>query len=218
MIELNNVSVEQTRKGIKHQVLDNLCCSVPENAHVGLIGRHEAGKQTCLRVISRQKKQFQGTVEVDGKCSLLIGGSVPLTRSITARDNAIFLARVLGFPVKTYLEEVTEIFQNDTWLEKTIASFPPALKTRLYYALTMAGSYEWYVADVREFKSYKSEGPRLLEYFLQKTTDSAFILAANLVEDLAGRVKSVIVLDAGKAIYFPDADSGFEYFLSLKAG
>ncbi len=64
MIELKNLSKSFDKH---HLVLENLSCTIPDNAIYGLVGANGAGKSTLLRLINSIYKPTQGEVLVDGK-------------------------------------------------------------------------------------------------------------------------------------------------------
>lgn len=60
VIELNGVT-----KGYEDRVLiDNLTCSIPKNAIVGIVGPNGVGKSTLFRMIMGQEQPDAGTIEV----------------------------------------------------------------------------------------------------------------------------------------------------------
>src|SRR3546814_14082435 len=96
MIELRNVSKSYRTSHGRKAVFRNLSFSIPPNRNIALIGRNGAGKSTLMRLLCGLDMSDRGRIVTDKKISWPVGLAGGFQGSLTGRQNAKFVCRVLG--------------------------------------------------------------------------------------------------------------------------
>lgn len=85
--------------------LRNFTFEFPENCSIGLMGYNGAGKSTLMRLLSGAELPDSGKIITNKKLSWPLGLNGAFQGSLTARDNAKFVARVYGYKGKELQEK-----------------------------------------------------------------------------------------------------------------
>ena len=78
----------------KHIALNDITLSIRRGEKIGLIGHNGCGKTTLLSVIGGVYKQYEGTVAVRGKVSMMLALGAGFSSQLSGREN-IFLNGIL---------------------------------------------------------------------------------------------------------------------------
>ncbi len=106
MIRLANLNKKyRTSAGVR-VVLDNVSAVFPSGKSVGILGLNGAGKSTLIRIIGDAEPADSGKVYSDGRVSWPLGYTGGFQGSLTARENARFVARIYGENTR-YIEDFT---------------------------------------------------------------------------------------------------------------
>ncbi|EPT6736939.1 ATP-binding cassette domain-containing protein, partial [Campylobacter jejuni] len=107
MIKLINLTKSYPLfSGGRHYVFKNFTFEFPENCSIGLMGYNGAGKSTLMRLLSGAELPDSGKIITNKKLSWPLGLNGAFQGSLTARDNAKFVARVYGYKGKELQEKV----------------------------------------------------------------------------------------------------------------
>ncbi|ECO5650665.1 ATP-binding cassette domain-containing protein, partial [Campylobacter jejuni] len=107
MIKLINLTKSYPLfSGGRHYVFKNFTFKFPENCSIGLMGGNGAGKSTLMRLLSGAELPDSGKIITNKKLSWPLGLNGAFQGSLTARDNAKFVARVYGYKGQELQEKV----------------------------------------------------------------------------------------------------------------
>ena len=82
------------------QAVDDVSVEIAEGEFFGIVGRNGSGKSTLLKCLAGIYSTDSGTLEVNGRLSPFIELGVGFNPELTARDNAIINAIMLGLSRK----------------------------------------------------------------------------------------------------------------------
>jgi ABC-type polysaccharide/polyol phosphate transport system ATPase subunit/ABC-type polysaccharide/polyol phosphate export permease len=91
------------------QALDDVSFEVGKGEFFGVAGRNGSGKSTLLRCIAGIYDYEQGRIEVSGRLAPFVELGVDLKPDLTARDNGILNATMLGLSRSQARERIDEI-------------------------------------------------------------------------------------------------------------
>jgi D-methionine transport system ATP-binding protein len=165
MIQLENISVDFTVRGLSVQAVDNVSLSIARGEVFGIVGASGAGKSTLLRVINLLERPGAGRVRVAGEdITDLRGGELRrarqkigmifqhfnLMQNRTVYDNAAYALRVAGKSKADIARRVPEILRL-VGLEDKAQAYPAQLsggqKQRVGIARAVANHPEVLLCD-----------------------------------------------------------------------
>ena len=86
------------------RALNGIDLNVKKGEVVGIIGPNGSGKSTLLRVIAGIYAPDEGSIEVQGRITLLAGVGTGFNQNLTGRENISLTASIFGFNKKDILE------------------------------------------------------------------------------------------------------------------
>lgn len=150
MIVLNDVYKRyRTERGPGKWVLQEVSITIPSRCNVGLVGRNGAGKSTLLRLIGGIDQPTRGSVERRCRTSWPLGQAGGLQGSLTGRQNAKFVCRMLdheaGMADKlAFIKDFSELGEA---FENPIKTYSSGMQARLKFALSLAFDFDVYLVD-----------------------------------------------------------------------
>lgn len=145
MIQVKNLSKNFKDK----EVLNGISFTVKEGEIFGLLGENGAGKTTTLRILATMLKPTNGTAIMGGadivkhasavrrKIGILFGGETGLYDRLTARENIAYFGQLNDMPndlLKKRIDELTETFQMQEFIDKRVAQFSKGMKQKVAIA------------------------------------------------------------------------------------
>ncbi len=106
---------------------------------VGLIGRNGAGKSTLMKVIAGVLKPTKGSVSVVGSLAPMIELGAGFDFELTARENVMLNAAILGYTKAFILEKMDEVIQFselEEFMDVPLRNFSSGMVTRLAFAIS----------------------------------------------------------------------------------
>ncbi|WP_440604717.1 ABC transporter ATP-binding protein [Bacillus sp. GB_SG_008] len=138
--------------------VDNLNINVNQGEIYGFIGRNGAGKTTTIRMLLGLIKPTSGKIEIFGEDFLKnqkeilrrIGSIVEVPgfyENLTARENLLINAKIIGVHKKNAIEEALEIVGLQHETKKLVGKYSLGMKQRLGIARTLLHYPELLILD-----------------------------------------------------------------------
>jgi capsular polysaccharide transport system ATP-binding protein len=147
MIRLDGLTKAYKVHGQMREVLRGIDVTFSRGDAVGILGRNGAGKTTLLRLIAGVEAPTRGRVERRMSVSWPLGFGGAMHYSITGADNARFIARIYGKPVKETVEFVEDLAELGVYYRMPAKTYSSGMLMRLGFALSMAVEFECYLVD-----------------------------------------------------------------------
>lgn len=142
----------------KQKSVDNLNITVNQGEIYGFIGRNGAGKTTTIRMLLGLIKPTSGKIEIFGEdfsnnqkeILRRIGSIVEVPgfyENLTAKENLLINAKIIGVHKKNAIEEVLEIVGLEHETKKLVGKYSLGMKQRLGIARTLLHYPELLILD-----------------------------------------------------------------------
>ena len=120
------------------RALDGINLDVNKGEVVGIIGPNGSGKSTLLRVIAGIYAPDEGSIEVEGRITLLAGVGTGFNQNLTGRENISLTASIFGFKKKDILEMEEDIIEFSgirEFIDDPIRTYSAGMRARLGFAI-----------------------------------------------------------------------------------
>jgi ABC-type polysaccharide/polyol phosphate transport system ATPase subunit len=117
--------------------LRNVSFDVRKGEFLGIVGKNGAGKSTLLKILSRELTPTSGTVEINGKVSLLQLG-VGFDPELTGIENARFASKLLGYSdeeIDEMLDEIIAFADIGEFIYHPVKTYSSGMYSRLSFAV-----------------------------------------------------------------------------------
>ena len=212
MVEIDCVSKRYRLKSGWKTVLDEASIVFPVGKNVGILGLNGAGKSTLLRIIAGVEPPDSGTVYRGMRLSWPIGFGGGVHNSMTGRENARFIARIYGAPLKkveTFAEEFSEL---GDYFNMPVRTYSSGMRARLAFAVSMAAEFDCYlvdevvaVGDARFNKKYR-------DAFKERLKSASMIMVSHSVKTIREFCQSGAVLHDGRLGYYESLDDAMKTY------
>ncbi|KKO55377.1 ABC transporter ATP-binding protein [Paenibacillus sp. DMB20] len=147
-----------TKKYGDQTAVDNLNMTVKQGQIYGFLGQNGAGKTTTIRMLLGLIKQTHGAIEMFGEHLYAkqreilrrVGSIVEFSgfyENLTARENLLINARLMGVHTKNAIEEALEIVRLQDEPAKLVGKFSLGMKQRLGIARAILHHPELLILD-----------------------------------------------------------------------
>ena len=147
MLELENVWKSfPSKDGLRH-VLRGIYVRVLPGQHVGILGRNGAGKSTLLKVLAGVEAPTSGTIRRTMSMSWPIGQAYGIQASLSGANNARFIARLYGTPLRQTEDFVREFSELGDYFYEPVRTYSSGMRSRLLMGLSFAVDFDCYLVD-----------------------------------------------------------------------
>src|SRR5699024_4142137 len=181
VIKANNDGVSFELNTGTFWALRNINFEIKEGEVVGIIGHNGAGKSTLCKVLTRILAPDEGTVELNGETSSLLGYGTGFNPQLTGTDNIYLNAMLLGIPKKRVEESYDAIVEFTGLIKsihKPVKEYSSGMRSRLGFSIAAILKPDIFIID-----EALSTGDLA---FRQKATER--------IQDMMERAKAVIIV------------------------
>src|SRR5699024_7671454 len=161
--------------------LRHLDFTINEGEVVGIIGHNGAGKSTLCKLMTGILAPDEGTVNVYGETSSLLGYGTGFNPQLTGTDNIYLNAMLLGIPkkvVEAKYDEIVEFAGLQKRIDKAVKTYSSGMRARLGFSIAAVLKPDIFIID-----EALSTGDLA---FRQKATER--------IQEMMERAKAVIIV------------------------
>jgi len=139
-----------SRQATELHALRDVSFDVPPGQFIGIIGRNGSGKSTLLKCMAGIYPPDRGTVAVDGRVSPFIELGVGFNPELTARDNVVVNAALLGIPKPEALARfpaIIEFAELERFVDLKLKNYSSGMQVRLGFASMIQADADVYLVD-----------------------------------------------------------------------
>lgn len=215
MIRIENVSkIYHTRSGPR-RVLDNVNFEVRKGDSVGIMGRNGAGKSTLTRMISGIEFPTSGKVHRSMSVSWPLGYMGAFQASLTGADNARFIARIYGVPIKETLDFVEDFAGLGAYFTMPVRTYSAGMKARLSFGVSLAINFDCYIVDEVTGAGDHRFAERSKAALRERREKGALLMISHDPHTLFEYCSTGALLDQGKLIFFDSVSEMIDAYHAL---
>lgn len=147
MLKLTNVSKTYRGRSGTKPILQGVNLEIGPGEKWGVLGRNGSGKSTLVRIIAGAEQPTAGRVEHSMSVSwpLAFGGG--FQGGISGLDNAKFVARVYGAPVREVVDYVQSFAELGASFREPVMTYSSGMRARLAFGLSLAIDFDCLLID-----------------------------------------------------------------------
>jgi len=221
MIELRDVHKRyRSEHGNGKWILRGLNLQIPTDRGIGLIGANGQGKSTLLRLIGGIDTPTRGQVIRHCRTSWPLGLAGGLQGSLTGRQNAKFVCRILGHEndIPERIRFIADFAEIGEAFDEPVKSYSSGMQARLKFAMSLAFDFEVHLVDELTAVGDAAFRRKAQTAFRQLAGKACVIMVSHSEGTLREFCQSGIWLRDGQAHWFESLDDAIaNYRESLRA-
>ena len=215
MIRVENVTkVYKTRSGPK-LVLDDVSLEIGQGDALAIMGRNGAGKSTLTRMISGIEFPTKGVVRREMNVSWPLGYMGAFQASLTGADNARFIARIYGVPIKDTLAFVEDFADLGPYFNMPVRTYSAGMKARLSFGVSLAIKFDCYIVDEVTGAGDHRFAERSKEALRERRDNGALIMISHNPQTLLEYCSRGALLDAGRLTFYSSVQDMIDAYHAL---
>ena len=122
------------------RAVDDVTVEIARGEFFGIVGRNGSGKSTLLKCLAGIYGADSGTVAVNGRLSPFIELGVGFNHELTARDNAIINAVMLGLTrsqARERYDAIVEFAELEEFMDLKLKNYSSGMQVRLAFAVAI---------------------------------------------------------------------------------
>ena len=204
----------RTEHGPGKWVLSGVSFTIPKNVNVGLVGRNGAGKSTLLRLIGGIDTPNRGRIERQCRVSWPMGFGGGLQGSLTGRQNAKFVCRILGHEHEmaeriAFMQDFAEIGAS---FDEPVKTYSAGMKSRLQFAMSLAFDFDVYISDEVTSTGDAAFRGKANKAFKNLANRAGLIMVSHSDSTLREFCSAGIWLHEGRAHWFDDIGEALKHY------
>ncbi|THC40492.1 ABC transporter ATP-binding protein [Massilia sp. Mn16-1_5] len=204
----------RTEHGPGKWVLSGVSFTIPPKVNVGLVGRNGAGKSTLLRLIGGTDTPNRGRIERACRVSWPMGFGGGLQGSLTGRQNAKFVCRILGHEDQmadklAFMQDFAEIGDS---FDEPVKTYSSGMKSRLQFAMSLAFDFDVYISDEVTSTGDAAFRGKANKAFKNLADRASLIMVSHSDSTLREFCSAGIWLHQGQAYWFDDIGDALKHY------
>ena len=224
MIIVKNLNKSFSYKGKKVPILKDINFKLNKGDSLAIIGRNGAGKSTLINIIAGVDTADSGEIISDYKISWPIGLSKGLQGSLTAKDNVIFVSKLMiknndKKLIKEKIDFVKDFSELGNYFYMPIKTFSSGMRARLSFSLSMAFKFDLYLLDEITAAGDLTFRKKCREKLLELKNRSDFIYVThNLGEYNQNLFNKAAIINNGNLIEFDNVKNAVKEYKKILGG
>lgn len=200
----NLLKIAKKRTYEQFHALRNVSLGIQKGDFVGIVGRNGSGKTTLLKIIAGIYQPSEGKVQVYGRIAPFLELGIGFQPELSARENIIVNATLLGMTrpqIREKFEEIVRFAEIKNFLDLKIKNYSSGMKARLAFSIAKEADADIYLCD--EVLAVGDEGfqRKCLEVFQQwKKQGKTIILVSHNSDQIEQLCTRAVLLEKGQLI------------------
>jgi capsular polysaccharide transport system ATP-binding protein len=215
MLELENVWKSfETHNGMRH-VLRGVYVRIYRGQHVGILGRNGAGKSTLLKVLAGVEAPTSGSIRRTMSMSWPIGGGYGIQGSLSGANNARFIARLYGTPVKMTEDFVADFSELGPYFYEPVRTYSSGMKSRLLMGLSFAVDFDCYLVDEAFSTGDARFANKCKEILDLRRKTAGMLMVSHSPQHVKRYCDTAAILRNGRLEFYEDVDEALAAYQGL---
>ena len=199
------------RKDRWFRALNGINLDIKKGEVVGIMGPNGSGKSTLLRVIAGIYAPDEGSIEVEGRITLLAGIGTGFNQDLTGRENIKLTGSIFGFDSKSISD------MEEGIIDDPIRTYSAGMRARLGFAIISNLEPDILLLDevmsVGDHEFRKKSRARIDELV---QGDATVVIVSHSKSILKSMCDKVYGIHNGEIVTDGEPDSAFEFYESEK--
>ncbi|GLK65446.1 ATP-binding cassette domain-containing protein [Paracoccus kondratievae] len=213
MIEFDNVSKSFWTGTQRKVILDRASFRIELGKSMGILAPNGTGKTTIINMMCGLEKPDEGTIRSDCRVSFPLGFMGGITSSLTATENARFIARIYGLDpdyVEAFCRWLTDVGE---YFDMPVGTYSAGMRARFTFSLMLALEFDIYLIDEGMPATTDPEFNRKAGSVLYERLKSAtVVVVSHQAETIEKFCSSASVLRDGKLYHFETLEEARQYY------
>ncbi|WP_117149629.1 ABC transporter ATP-binding protein [Paraliobacillus zengyii] len=150
VIKADNVNISYKLKKETFWALKNVSFDIKEGEIVGIIGHNGAGKSTLCRVLTGIIMPDDGSVDIEGETSALLGYGTGFNSQLSGADNIYLNGLLLGMSlekVQANFNEIVEFSELGKRINQPVKQYSSGMRARLGFSIAATLKPDIFIID-----------------------------------------------------------------------
>ena len=208
------------RKDRWFRALNGINIEIKRGEVIGIMGPNGSGKSTLLRVIAGIYAPDEGSVEVEGRITLLAGIGTGFNQDLTGRENIKLTGSIYGFDSKSIAEMEEGIIDFSgirDFIDDPIRTYSAGMRARLGFAIISNLEPDILLLDevmsVGDYEFRKKSRARIDELV---QGDATVVIVSHSKSIMKSMCDKVYGLQDGEIVTDGELESAFDFYESEK--
>lgn len=215
------LSVVRGNSAREIKALDNINLEIKKGEFFGIIGHNGSGKSTLINIMSKAVPPDMGGEVVRNGSYIRLSLGMGFNPELTARQNVLLNASILGLPIKEIRHRFDEIItfaglQN--FVDTQVKFFSTGMRSRLAFAVAVHAEADIFFMD--EFfggvgdEDFKAKAEKVFEESLLK--GRTIVHVSHSMQNIKKYCDKVLILHHGSVSFIGNPDKAVEFYKSMQ--
>jgi capsular polysaccharide transport system ATP-binding protein len=210
MIALEQVTKTYRTASGRKVVLDDATLNFASGNNVGILGANGAGKSTLIRLLAGSEMPDRGKISRYARVSFPLGFGGTFHGALSGRENAAFIARIYGAPLRRTLRYVEEFAELGEYWDMPVNTYSAGMRARLAFGACLGIDFDVYLIDeVTEIGDERFRR-KCVTAFRERMRRSDIILVTHNSGTIRQYCNRAAVLSNGRLELFRDVSSALD--------
>ena len=201
------------------RALEDISLEIKKGEVIGIMGANGSGKSTLLRVIAGIYAPDEGSVNVQGRITLLAGIGTGFQQDLTGRENIYLTGSIYGYSKREISDLENEIIKFSgihDFIDRPIRTYSAGMRARLGFAIVSNLEPDILLLDevmsVGDAEFRKKSREKIEELINGEAT---VIIVSHSKSILQGICDRIFAIDKGRIVTDGKLESAFEFYDSV---
>ena len=201
------------------RALENISIEIKKGEVIGIMGANGSGKSTLLRVIAGIYAPDEGSVNVQGRITLLAGIGTGFQQDLTGRENIYLTGSIYGYSKREISDlenEIIEFSGIHDFIDRPIRTYSAGMRARLGFAIVSNLEPDILLLDevmsVGDAEFRKKSREKIEELINGEAT---VIIVSHSKSIIKGICDRIFAIDKGRIVTDGKLESAFEFYDSV---
>ena len=201
------------------RALENISIEIKKGEVIGIMGANGSGKSTLLRVIAGIYAPDEGSVNVQGRITLLAGIGTGFQQDLTGRENIYLTGSIYGYSKREISDlenEIIEFSGIHDFIDRPIRTYSAGMRARLGFAIVSNLKPDILLLDevmsVGDAEFRKKSREKIEELINGEATVIIVSHSKSIIKEICDRIYAI---DKGSIVTDGKLESAFEFYDSV---
>jgi ABC-type polysaccharide/polyol phosphate transport system ATPase subunit len=212
----NLIHILRKRSYENFHALEDVSFEVNKGEFIGIVGKNGSGKSTLLKIIGGIYKANEGDVKVSGSIAPFLELGIGFQPELTARENIIINATLMGLNRKQITErfqEIVDFAEIENFLDLKIKNYSSGMRARLAFAIAKEADADIYLCDEVLAVGDEAFQQKCIEVFKElKRKGKTIVLVSHNSDQIKALCTRAVLLDEGRIVMEDNPDKVIEAY------